>query len=474
MITGHDMYNVLSAMVPLYVAMMLAYASVKWWGILTPQQCDGINRFVSIFAVPLLSFQFVSGNNPYEMNFRFIAADAVSKVFVLSCLGLWVRFSKRGSLEWVITLFMLTTIPNTLVIGTPLLAAMYGSKPGQLTVQAVVLQCIIWYTLLLVMYEYRAARILIMHRFPENAASIVSFKVESDVMSLDGPDPVLTEAEFRNDGKLHVRVRRSVSSRSQGVHSANHSIPSSKALTPRASNLSNAEIYSMNSSVNLTPRGSSFDRGEDCSTMAHRDPNRKSNFDTSDIYSLQSSRGPTPRNSNFNEENSKEVHNHRGALNVNIPRFAPPLYRNGSGGRLFMARSDLGGVGALSFEPAAHSMGPDGRTIYPGITVVTNSVAAVPASSVSTHIINPVFSPLVSQVAKKVNDPRASIPKTDEEAKELHMFVSSANPTSVSEGELHVFGGSDISINLQQSVNPKELHVHVHPQSEHHLPGAGN
>jgi hypothetical protein len=70
MISGNDLYSVLSAVVPLYVAMMLAYGSVKWWGILTPQQCGGINRFVSIFAVPLLSFQFISGNNPYAMNFR--------------------------------------------------------------------------------------------------------------------------------------------------------------------------------------------------------------------------------------------------------------------------------------------------------------------------------------------------------------------------------------------------------------------
>jgi auxin efflux carrier family len=217
MITGGDLYSVLSTVVPLYVAMMLAYGSVKCWGILTEQQCMGVNRFVSIFAVPLLSFQFISDNDPYAMNFRFIAADVVSKVGLFLVLAIWARYSKARSLDWMITIFMLGTLPNTLVMGTPLLAAMYGEGPCSLTVQALVLQCIIWYTLLLVMYEYRAAKILIMEQFSDTAASIVSFKVESDVMSLDGREPVLTEAEFGDDGKLHVTVRRSVSARSPNM-----------------------------------------------------------------------------------------------------------------------------------------------------------------------------------------------------------------------------------------------------------------
>ena len=34
--------------------MILAYGSVKWWKIFTPDQCSGINRFVALFAVPPL------------------------------------------------------------------------------------------------------------------------------------------------------------------------------------------------------------------------------------------------------------------------------------------------------------------------------------------------------------------------------------------------------------------------------------
>ncbi|KAH9746436.1 auxin efflux carrier component 3 [Citrus sinensis] len=167
MITWKDLYSVLTAVVPLYVAMILAYGSVRWWKIFSPDQCSGINRFVAIFAVPLLSFHFISTNDPYAMNFRFIAADTLQKIIMLFVLGIWTNFTKNGSLEWMITIFSLSTLPNTLVMGIPLLIAMYGEYSGSLMVQVVVLQCIIWYTLLLFLFEYRGAKMLIMEQFPE-------------------------------------------------------------------------------------------------------------------------------------------------------------------------------------------------------------------------------------------------------------------------------------------------------------------
>nr|GMD26623.1 auxin efflux carrier component 7-like isoform X1 [Ipomoea batatas] len=251
MISWHDLYVVLTAVIPLYVAMILAYGSVRWWKIFTPDQCSGINRFVAIFAVPLLSFHFISANNPYAMNFRFIAADSLQKVIMLAVLAVWANFTKNGSLEWSITIFSLSTLPNTLVMGIPLLIAMYGGDSGSLMVQVVVLQCIIWYTLLLFLFEYRGAKMLIMEQFPETAASIVEFKVESDVVSLDGQDFLETDAEIGNDGKLHVTVRKSNASRR------------SFAMTPRPSNLTGAEIYSLSTSRNPTPRVSRAKNAED-------------------------------------------------------------------------------------------------------------------------------------------------------------------------------------------------------------------
>ncbi|XP_072997868.1 probable auxin efflux carrier component 1b [Typha latifolia] len=283
MITAADLYHVLSAVVPLYVAMILAYGSVKWWRIFTPDQCSGINRFVALFAVPLLSFHFISTNNPYDMNYRFIAADTLQKLIVLCVLAIWSKASSRGCLEWTITLFSLSTLPNTLVMGIPLLKGMYGANSGTLMVQIVVLQCIIWYTLMLFLFEYRGAKLLIMDQFPDTAGSIISFRVDSDIISLDGKEPLQTDAEVGEDGKLHVTVRKSTSSRSEIYSRRSHGLNSGVSITPRPSNLSNAEIYSLQSSRNPTPRGSSFNH--------------------TDFYSMvngnKNATSLSPRNSNF-------------------------------------------------------------------------------------------------------------------------------------------------------------------------------
>ncbi|KAL4350748.1 hypothetical protein AHAS_Ahas10G0173000 [Arachis hypogaea] len=296
MISLSDLYHVLTAVVPLYVAMILAYGSVKWWKIFSPDQCSGINRFVALFAVPLLSFHFISTNNPYAMNYKFIAADSLQKAIVLVLLAIWSRISSRGSLEWSITLFSLSTLPNTLVMGIPLLKGMYGDSSGSLMVQIVVLQCIIWYTLMLFLFEYRGARLLIVEQFPDTAASIISFKVDSDIISLDGKEPLHTEAEVGEDGKLHVTVRKSTSSRSEIFSRRSHGAVS---MTPRASNLTNAEIYSLQSSRNPTPRGSSFNH--------------------TDFYSMvNNGRNVSPRQSNFgnlgfDEENGRAVYSSHAA-----------------------------------------------------------------------------------------------------------------------------------------------------------------
>nr|GMD24831.1 auxin efflux carrier component 7-like [Ipomoea batatas]GME19690.1 auxin efflux carrier component 7-like [Ipomoea batatas] len=404
MISWHDLYVVLTAVIPLYVAMILAYGSVRWWKIFTPDQCSGINRFVAIFAVPLLSFHFISANNPYAMNFRFIAADSLQKVIMLAVLAVWANFTKNGSLEWSITIFSLSTLPNTLVMGIPLLIAMYGGDSGSLMVQVVVLQCIIWYTLLLFLFEYRGAKMLIMEQFPETAASIVEFKVESDVVSLDGQDFLETDAEIGNDGKLHVTVRKSNASRR------------SFAMTPRPSNLTGAEIYSLSTSRNPTPRGSNFNHNDFYSMMGF--PGRLSNFGPADMYSVQSSRGPTPRPSNF-EENSAPA----GAIVNTSTKFG--------------------------FIPNA-------------------AAASYPAP-------NPEIASMAPKGSKKDAPAPASLQSksSGHDAKELHMFVwsSSASPVSEAAGGLHVFGGGGADFGANEhsgrSDGAKEIRMLVadHPQN---------
>ncbi|PNX94266.1 auxin efflux carrier component 1-like protein [Trifolium pratense] len=277
MITLTDLYHVVTAMVPLYVAMILAYGSVKWWKIFSPNQCSGINRFVALFAVPLLSFNFIASNNPYKMNLRFIAADTLQKIIVLLALTIWTNMSKKGCLDWTITLFSVSTLPNTLVMGIPLLKGMYGEFSESLMVQIVVLQCIIWYTFMSFLFEYKGAKMIISKQFPDTATSgtIVSIHVDSDVMSLDGRQCLETQVEIKQDGKLHVTVRKSDASRSDiGSRSQSHIINT----TSRASNdLTNAEIYSLHSSTNPTSRVSS-------------------SFNHTDFYSMM---GGSSHNSNY-------------------------------------------------------------------------------------------------------------------------------------------------------------------------------
>ncbi|XP_062085195.1 auxin efflux carrier component 2-like [Humulus lupulus] len=262
MITGEDFYQVLSAVVPLYAAMALAYASVRWWKIFTPEQCAGVNRFVAIIAVPFLSFKLIIHNNPYEMNFDLILADTLQKIVIFLALVAWKMLSKHGSLDWTITLNSLATLPNTLVMGVPLMKAMYGDFSASLMVQIVVFQGVLWNTLLLVMFEYRAAKIFIGENFPATAGSIASFTAEPDVVSLagGGGDSLHAEAEIDTSGRLHVKVRRSSSLSASSVLSFRKIHGMGSAKSEASNGLSGVEIYSTRSSFDQSFNQADFGR----------------------------------------------------------------------------------------------------------------------------------------------------------------------------------------------------------------------
>jgi auxin efflux carrier family protein len=409
MITALDFYHVMTAMVPLYVAMVLAYGSVKWWKIFSPDQCSGINRFVALFAVPLLSFHFISTNDPYTMDLKFIAADTLQKLMVLAILTAWSNLSRHGSLEWTITLFSVSTLPNTLVMGIPLLKGMYGEFSGSLMVQIVVLQCIIWYTLMLFMFEYRGAKLLITEQFPDTAGSIASIVVDSDVVSLDGRrDAIETEAEIKDDGKIHVTVRRSNASRSDIYSRRSMGFSST---TPRPSNLTNAEIYSLQSSRNPTPRGSSFNHTDFYSMVG-----RSSNFGAADTYGMRT--GTTPRPSNYEEDHGGAA---AGPPGPTKGRFHGPHYP---------------APNPAVFSPAPPTGVPQQKATGGGAT-------------------------------KKVNGQTHLLKTEDGGTKDLHMFVwsSSASPVSDVFGNNQEYGlpaaGADHAV--------KEVRLAVSPRKSNYL-----
>ncbi|TVU35317.1 hypothetical protein EJB05_17202 [Eragrostis curvula] len=158
MISWKTIYHVLEETVPLYVAMILAYLSIKWWKLFTPEQCSGINKFVAKFSIPLLSFQVLSTNNPYDMNLKLILSDVIQKSLALLGFAVISRAFCMEKFDRLITGFSLSTLPNTLIIGIPLLKGMYGAEAVKLISQIVALQSLIWYTLLLFLFEFRAAR----------------------------------------------------------------------------------------------------------------------------------------------------------------------------------------------------------------------------------------------------------------------------------------------------------------------------
>ncbi|KAK4413032.1 Auxin efflux carrier component 5 [Sesamum alatum] len=149
-----DVYKVVTAMAPLYVALALGYGSVKWWRMFNPDQCDAINRFNCYFIIPFFTFHFTSGVDPYHMNYRFLAGDAIAKAIAGAALALWANLWRRGNLSWAITSFSLSSLNNTLVVGVPLLEVMYGPTGVDLVVQSSVIQSLLWFPILLFLLEF--------------------------------------------------------------------------------------------------------------------------------------------------------------------------------------------------------------------------------------------------------------------------------------------------------------------------------
>ncbi|CAL5063517.1 unnamed protein product [Urochloa decumbens] len=172
MIGWGDVYKVVAAMAPLYFALGLGYGSVRWWKLFTPDQCDAVNRLVAFFSVPFFAFDFAARIDPFALSYRVLAADALAKLAVVLSLAAWAAASsRRGSgagkqgsgkskdraISWCITGFSLASLNNTLVVGVPLLDAMYGKWARDLVVQISVVQIIVYFPLLLLAFEARRA-----------------------------------------------------------------------------------------------------------------------------------------------------------------------------------------------------------------------------------------------------------------------------------------------------------------------------
>ncbi|KAI4364616.1 hypothetical protein MLD38_020683 [Melastoma candidum] len=152
-----QVYGVVVSVAPLYVALFLGYASVKWWSLFTKDHCHGINRFICLFVFPAFTFDFTSRIDPFSMAYSLIAADALSKVVTLLAVGAWGKLRRRADdgISCGVTAFSLCTLTNVLVVGVPMMRAMYGQMGEDFVVQLSVVQNIVWYPLVLLFLEYR-------------------------------------------------------------------------------------------------------------------------------------------------------------------------------------------------------------------------------------------------------------------------------------------------------------------------------
>ncbi|KAK8949324.1 putative auxin efflux carrier component 5 [Platanthera zijinensis] len=173
MISSATVYHVFESTVPLYVAMLLAYLSVRWWKLFTPNQCSTINKFVAKISIPLLSYQVISTNNPYQMNLKLLLADIVQKCLALLIFIILSKVYAKEGFDLLITGFSVSTLPNTLVVGIPLLKGLYGEEAAKFLGQIVVLQSLVWYTLLLFLFEFRAAKVITATPFENTGRKLI-------------------------------------------------------------------------------------------------------------------------------------------------------------------------------------------------------------------------------------------------------------------------------------------------------------
>ncbi|PAN12559.2 hypothetical protein PAHAL_2G324100 [Panicum hallii] len=172
MIGWGDVYKVAAAMAPLYFALALGYGSVRWWKVFTRDQCGAINRLVIYFAFPFFGFDLTARAGSFAASYRVLAADVACKALVVLALAGWATAcrwaSKKGGGEggggssrsyysWCITGFSLAALNNALLMGIPLLDAMYGAWAHDIAVQMSMMQIVVWFPLMLVVFEVRQA-----------------------------------------------------------------------------------------------------------------------------------------------------------------------------------------------------------------------------------------------------------------------------------------------------------------------------
>ncbi|GJN41089.1 hypothetical protein PR202_gn00415 [Eleusine coracana subsp. coracana] len=131
------------------------------WGdvykLFTPDQCGAINRLVIYFAYPFFGFDLAARAGTFAASYRVLAADVVTKAGIALGLAVWEAARRPSSYSWCITGFSLVALNNALLMGVPLLDAMYGGWAHDVAVQMAMMQIVVRFPLMLVVFEARQA-----------------------------------------------------------------------------------------------------------------------------------------------------------------------------------------------------------------------------------------------------------------------------------------------------------------------------
>ncbi|CAM6092088.1 unnamed protein product [Calypogeia fissa] len=150
--------NFLCAIAPVYLSILAGVASsaAKF---LTPECIPAFNAYLKYVGIPTLLFRRLAENSPADIDLRLLRADALTKLISFVLLLLWWRFfsklGRRESLEWVITFFMLSTLPNTVLVGDSILKPMFGELSVSQTTTVIFAQCLYWYNFVILLMEIR-------------------------------------------------------------------------------------------------------------------------------------------------------------------------------------------------------------------------------------------------------------------------------------------------------------------------------
>eukprot|EP00128_Syssomonas_multiformis_P006427 Colp12_sorted_trinity150504_noHs@31653 len=139
-----DMYQIASAVVPLYGTLFIGWLASRF-RVLDKVAFGGLNRFIVVFCLPAIIFRVLARANLYAADMRIFAVQTIYVVLCVMLLGIWAlsRRNKGGdTFGYFISFLSISSFPNSLIIGVPILNAMYGTKAEIVMILIVVYQSV--------------------------------------------------------------------------------------------------------------------------------------------------------------------------------------------------------------------------------------------------------------------------------------------------------------------------------------------